>query len=333
MDGDTESPSPATPAPPSPATPSPHSSSPSATKRTVGLLGVPLDLGAGRRGTDMGPSAIRLAGVTNRLEALGVTVDDLGYVAVASPETRTPGNERLRFGREILRTSLRLRDRVRQSIRSGAIPLVLGGDHSVAMGTIAGTAAHLADSGQSLGVLWIDAHADLNTPESSPSGNVHGMPLAVLLGRGDPLLLQIGGGAPVLSPEHVAIVGLRDVDAGEARRIRNLGVHVWTMKEIDERGMSTCIREALAIATNDTGGLHLSFDMDSLDPETAPGVGTPVPGGLTYREAHLACELIAESNALLSMEFVEVNPILDDRNRTGQLAVELIMSTLGKTIV
>jgi len=300
--------------------------------RTIGLLGVPLDLGAGRRGTDMGPSAIRLAGITERLERLGVEVQDLGYVAVAAPETRAHGDAHLRFGRDILRTCLRTRDRVRATVDGGAIPLVLGGDHSIAMGTVAGVAGHLDARGERLGVLWIDAHADLNTPGTSPSGNVHGMPLAVLLGHGDPMMTRIGGGA-VLEPDHVALVGLRDVDPGEARRIREMGVHAWTMKEIDERGMSACIREALDVVTKATGGFHLSFDMDSLDPEIAPGVGTPVPGGLTYREAHLACELVAESGALRSLEFVEVNPILDDRNRTGRLAVGLIMSALGKTIV
>ncbi len=295
----------------------------------VGLLGVPLDLGAGRRGTDMGPSAIRFAGISERLRRLGVEVHDHGYVAAAAPETREPGDEHLRFGREIVRTCLRLRDRVKGILNAGETPVVLGGDHSLAMGSVAGSAAVAAGK---IGLLWIDAHADLNTPETSPSGNVHGMPLAVLLGKGDPTLLAIGGKAPVVAPRHTAILGLRDVDPGERERIRKLGVAVYTMKELDERGTSACLREALAKVTRGTAGFHLSLDMDALDPELAPGVGTPVPGGLTYREAHLACELVAETKKLLSMDVVEVNPILDERNRTADLAVQLVLSALGKTI-
>jgi arginase len=295
----------------------------------VGLLGVPLDLGAGRRGTDMGPSAIRFAGISERLRRLGVEVHDHGYVAAAAPETREPGDEHLRFGREIVRTCLRLRDRVKGILRAGETPVLLGGDHSLAMGSVAGSAAC---AGGKIGLLWIDAHADLNTPETSPSGNVHGMPLAVLLGKGDPLLLGIGERTPVVAPRHTAILGLRDVDPGERERIRKLGVAVYTMKELDERGTSACLREALAKVTRGTAGFHLSLDMDALDPEVAPGVGTPVPGGLTYREAHLACELVAETGKLLSMDVVEVNPILDERNRTADLAVQLVLSALGKTI-
>jgi arginase len=295
----------------------------------VGILGVALDLGAGRRGTDMGPSAIRFAGLAERLRRLGVAVHDHGYVAAALPETRVPGDEHLRFGREISRTCVRLRDRVKAIHEAGEIPILLGGDHSLAMGSVAGTAA--AVNGP-IGILWIDAHADLNTPETSPSGNVHGMPLAVLLGKGDPMLLSVGTETPVLSPKHTALLGLRDVDPGERERIRKLGIAAYTMKEIDERGTGTCVREALARVTKGTVGFHLSFDMDALDPEYAPGVGTPVPGGLTYREAHLACELVAETGKLLSMDIVEVNPILDERNQTADLAVQLILSALGKTI-
>jgi arginase len=298
-------------------------------KRTVGILGVPLDLGAGRRGTDMGPSALRIAGMTSRIENVGRTVEDHGYVAVAAPETRAPGDERLRFGKEILRTCTRVRDRVKTILGGGAFPLVIGGDHSMSMGTVAGTRTW-ADA--PIGVLWIDAHADLNTHETSPSGNVHGMPLAVILGKGDPSLLGLHPSGPMAKPEHTVILGLRDVDPGEKRRIANLGVTVYSMKELDERGASACIREALKRVMNGTKGFHLSFDMDSIDPEIAPGVGTPVPGGLTYREAHLACELAAESGGMLSMDLVEVNPILDDKNRTAQMAVGLIQSALGKTI-
>jgi len=298
-------------------------------KRAVGILGVPLDLGAGRRGTDMGPSALRIAGMAARIENLGRTVEDHGYVAVAAPETRTPGDERLRFGKEILRTCTRVRDRVKAILTGDAFPLVIGGDHSMAMGTVAGTKAW---ANGPIGVLWIDAHADLNTHETSPSGNVHGMPLAVILGKGDPSLLSLSPSGPMAKPEHTVILGLRDVDPGEKKRIRKLGITVYSMKELDERGANACIREAIERVTKDTVGFHLSFDMDSIDPEIAPGVGTPVPGGLTYREAHLACELAAESGGMLSMDLVEVNPILDDKNRTAQMAVELIQSALGKTI-
>ena len=299
---------------------------------SVGLLGVPLDLGSGRRGTDMGPSALRIAGLTRRIENLGVTVSDHGYVAVAAPETRQPGEETLRFGREIFRTCRRVRDRVRAIVDGGALPLVLGGDHSIAMGTVAGMAAHVGEQRKKLGLLWIDAHADLNTPDTSPSGNVHGMPLAVILGRGAPMLLDLLEARPMVSVENTAILGLRAVDPGEKERIRRLGVSVYSMQDLDERGLSACVREALETVCKGTAGFHLSYDMDAVDPEVAPGVGTPVQGGLTYREAHLACELVAESRRMLSMEVVEVNPMLDERNKTAQVAVGLIQSALGKRI-
>ncbi len=299
---------------------------------SVGLLGVPLDLGSGRRGTDMGPSALRIAGLTRRIEGLGITVQDHGYVAVAAPETRQPGDATLRFGREIFRTCRRLRDRVRGIVDGGALPLVLGGDHSIAMGTVAGVAAHLLERKGKLGLLWIDAHADLNTPNTSPSGNVHGMPLAVILGRGAPMLLDLLAAQPMVSVENTAILGLRAVDPGEKDRIRRLGVSVYSMKDLDERGVSTCVREALDTVCKNTAGFHLSYDMDAVDPEVAPGVGTPVQGGLTYREAHLACELVAESGRMLAMEVVEVTPMLVMRNKTAQVAIGLIQSALGKRI-
>ncbi|MCZ6787394.1 MAG: arginase [Planctomycetota bacterium] len=298
------------------------------TSRSIGIVGVPLDLGAGRRGTDMGPSAVRLAGLSQELKRLGFAVAEHGGVPVAIPERRQPGDPSFRFGKEIARTCGRLRDRVKAILLADAMPLVLGGDHSIAMGTVAGVAAHAGE----IGLLWIDAHADLNTAETSPSGNVHGMPLAALLGRGHQRLLDIGETSPVVSVEHTAIVGLRSVDAGERERIRRLGVSVHTMSDIDERGMSVCMAEAIDRVTAAAAGFHLSLDMDALDPDVAPGVGTPVTGGLTYREAHYACERVARSKKLLSMEVVEVNPMLDVRNRTGQLAVELILSALGKTI-
>ncbi|MHC4450638.1 MAG: arginase [Planctomycetota bacterium] len=300
--------------------------------KTVGLLGVPLDLGAGRRGTDMGPSAIRIAGLNRGLEKLGITVDDHGYVAVPAPETRKAGRTDLRFAKEIHHVCVRLRDRVRGIMAGGACPLVLGGDHSIAMGTVAGVAKHHAERDEKIGLLWVDAHADLNTPNSSPTGNVHGMPLATILGNGDPLLMGIGPSGPWVDPKNVAIIGLRDVDVGEKKWIRDHGLRVFSMKQLDRRGISACIQDALEVVTNGTAGFHLSFDMDSLDPDEAPGVGTPVPGGLTYREAHLACELAADTGNLCSLEIVETNPILDERNVTGKLAVELALSALGKTI-
>ena len=301
--------------------------------REVDLLTVPLDLGAGRRGTDMGPSAIRIAGLTPGLRKLGMTVRDHGFIPVAAPETRQPGDERMRFGRQIIHVCTRLRERVRAMLRDGGTPLILGGDHSIAMGTVAGVSSHLDASGQKLGLLWIDAHADMNTPSTSPSGNVHGMPLAAILGHCEAELNCIGARSPMVDIEHAALFGVRDVDPGEAKRIRDLGLGVWSMKEIDSRGIRTCLDEALERVTRGTAGFHFSFDMDSIDPETAPGVGTPVPGGLTYREAHLACELAHETGGLLSMEVVEVNPILDERNVTARLAVELILSALGKRIL
>ncbi|MCZ6572424.1 MAG: arginase [Planctomycetota bacterium] len=300
---------------------------------TVGLLGVPLDLGAGRRGTDMGPSALRLARLGTRLQEIGKTVQDHGYIAVAAPEMRQAGDPKLRFVGEIQRTCLRLRERVRAILKDGALPLVLGGDHSIAMGTVAGVAAHYAERNEEIGLLWVDAHADSNTPQTTPSGNVHGMPLAVLLGRGDRRLLDIGTRTPVVAPKRTVLFGVRSVDRGESRRLRDLGLSVYTMQDIDERGCGPCLREALHRLTDGTAGLHMSLDMDALDPEYAPGVGTPERGGLTYREAHLTCELVAESQKLLSIEVVEVNPILDERNMTANVAVELVQSALGKTII
>ena len=305
----------------------------SAPRGGIDILTVPLDLGAGRRGTDMGPSAIRIAGLTTRLHHLGIEVRDHGHIPVAAPETRVPGNERMRFVRQIVHVCSRLRDRVRTMLDAGGMPLILGGDHSIAMGTVAGVCEHMRERGQrKFGLLWIDAHADMNTQDTSPTGNVHGMPLSAILGLCGPELSRIGPQTPMLDLERVVMFGIRDVDPGESERIRGIGVRAYSMKEIDERGIRTCIVEALGRVTDGTAGFHLSFDMDSLDPEAAPGVGTPVPGGLTYREAHLACELAAETGSLISTEWVEVNPILDDRNRTGRLAVGLILSALGKRI-
>jgi arginase len=299
----------------------------------IAIIGAPMDLGAGRRGVDMGPSALRLAGLDERVAALGYAVEDLGNVPVEQPETLARGPDRARYLAPIAETCRRLAALVETCLAAGKAPLVLGGDHSVAVGTVSGVAAHYRREGQPIGLVWIDAHADMNTPESSPSGNVHGMPLACCIGAGPAELVTIGGFSPKVAPERVALLGLRDVDDLEKGRVRGAAVRAVTMREIDERGLRQVMEEALRIATDGTAGFHLSFDMDAVDPDEAPGVGTPVRGGLTYREAHLAMEILCDSGRRLSMEVVEVNPILDERNRTASLAVELVLSALGKRIL
>ena len=301
--------------------------------RAVSLLAVHLDLGAGRRGVDMGPSAIRIAGIAERLTRLGYDVRELGAVFVREPEVCPVGEAHVKYLHEVVSCCVELRDKTLACLQSGAIPLVLGGDHSIAIGSIAAQAIHHRERGRPVGVVWFDAHADMNTPESSPSGNIHGMPLGVCLGNGAPELTSLAGGPPALDPRHVALVGVRDLDSEERRIVQASGVRCYTMSEIDERGIAVCLDEALARATEGTAGVHLSFDLDGVDPEYAPGVGTPVPGGLTYREAHLACEKAAHTGRLLGMDLVELNPILDEGNRTAKLAVELILSAFGKTIL
>ena len=296
----------------------------------VSIIGAPLDLGQSRRGVDMGPSAIRYAGLDDRLAEIGCSVTDLGNVATPELEALSLHDERARYLPEILEACARLAALVESAVRAGARPLVLGGDHAVALGTLSGLAAA---AGQPGGVVWIDAHGDLNTPETSPSGNVHGMPLGVCLGKGAKELVSLAGGPAAVDARHVALVGVRDLDAGERRIVKESGVRCYTMSEIDERGIATCLDESFARATTGTAGVHLSFDLDWVDPEYAPGVGTPVPGGLTYREAHLACEKAAYTGKLLGMDIVELNPILDEGNRTAKLAVELILSAFGKTIL
>jgi arginase len=299
----------------------------------IAIIGAPLDLGAGRRGVDMGPSAVRVANLNERLRALGYTVRDLGNIAVDQPERAAVGHERARYLDEIVRASRRLAGVVGWAADNGATPLVLGGDHSVAIGTISGMARHLRRRKQALGLIWLDAHADMNTPESSPSGNVHGMPLACVIGLGPRELTHLFGFAPKVDPRHVALVGVREVDQLEKPHVRNSGVRAFTMRDIDERGMRAVIAEALEIACAGTGGIHVSFDMDAVDPREAPGVGTPVRGGISYREAHLAMETVCDSGKLVSMEVVEVNPVIDEVNRTAQLAVELVLSAMGKRIL
>ncbi len=300
---------------------------------TVSIIGAPLDLGAGRRGVDMGVSALRFAGLGEKIAALGFTVEDCGNVDVEQPERVSAGPRRARYLAQIAETCWRLAEMVEEVVNAGKLPLVLGGDHSVAIGTISGVSKALRRKKKRLGVLWIDAHADMNTPQTSPSGNVHGMPLACCIGRGPRQLTHIFDYAPKVDPKNVALVGIRDVDALERPHVRNSGVRAFTMRDIDERGMRAVMEEAIQIASAGTEGLHVSLDMDSCDPAYAPGVGTPVRGGLSYREAHLAMEMIDDSQKMISMEVVEVNPIIDEANRTGLLAVELILSALGKRIL
>ena len=300
----------------------------------IAIIGAPLDLGQGRRGVDMGPSAVRVAGLGRKLAALGYNVADLGNIHVAQAESLSDaGPSNAKYVTQIAESCEKLARLVAKSLASGQIPLVLGGDHSIAAGTVAGVANFLRQSNQQTGLLWIDAHADMNTPESSPSGNVHGMPLACCVGQGPPELVNLLGFAPKVEAANVALVGIRDVDELERGMIRGTGVRAITMRDIDERGMRDVMRDAIAIACGGTAGFHLSLDLDFVDPQFAPGVGTPVRGGATYREAHLAMEMICDSGAMLSMEVVEVNPVIDEFNRTAELAVELILSALGKKIL
>ncbi|MGI8974476.1 MAG: arginase [Gaiella sp.] len=297
--------------------------------RAVSIIGAPLDLGQGRRGVDMGPSAMRYAGLEERLREIGREVSDLGNVGAPEPEALAVVDERARYLPEILEACAALAALVEREADAGSIPLVLGGDHSVAIGTLAGLAAAAGRSG---GVLWIDAHGDLNTPETSPTGNVHGMPLAAALGLAGDAFAHPGLVLPALDPRRVALVGARSLDPAEQSYLRQSGVRVLTMSEIDRIGIEHALHEALDRVAG-PGFVHVSFDLDVIDPEVAPGVGTPVRGGLTYREAHLACELVAESAIVGSFEVVEANPILDRENTTALTAVELVASALGKTIV
>jgi arginase len=294
----------------------------------VALIGASLDLGAGRRGVDMGPSAIRYAGLAARIHRLGRSVDDLGNVEGAVPEATAMGSARVRFLDEIKAACERVAELVARSAGDGLVPVVLGGDHSVALGTLGGLARAFGRGG----ALWLDAHGDLNRPETSPSGNVHGMPLAVLLGLAGPEFDSPAWELPAVEAERVALVGVRSLDPAEIELLSGLDVHVYTMSDVDRLGLERVIREALEHIAG-TGFVHVSLDMDALDPEIAPGVGTPVRGGLSYREAHLAMELVAESGLARSLEVVEVNPILDRENETAKLAVELVASALGAKIL
>jgi arginase len=301
--------------------------------KKIRLIGVPLDLGQSRRGVDMGPSAVRVAGLEARLEALGHIVEDGGNVSVAIAEQKKVGDPHAKYLKEITATCTKSADLVLKALETGHVPFVLGGDHSVAAGTVAGVAEFYRRKEQKIGLIWIDAHSDINTPDSSPSGNVHGMPLAAIMGLGPPELGNIYNFSPKVHPENCVLVGVRDIDAIEKENIRKAGIEVFTMRDIDERGMRVVIEEALRIAGRDTVGYHVSLDMDWIDPEDAPGVGTPVRGGATYREAHLAMEIIADHGRMLSFEIVEVNPVIDEHNRTAILAVELAASAFGKKIL
>ena len=299
----------------------------------VRIIGVPMDLGQDRRGVDMGPSALRAAGLNARLRALGYTVEDMGNVSVRVPEEMPIGEKRAKYLPEIAETCKELAQVVARTLDEGYLPVLLGGDHSLAIGSLAGVSAYFRQRQEKIGCLWLDAHGDMNTPETSPSGNVHGMPLACALGYGPPELTQIFGYAPKVAVENCALVGVRSLDSKEKKIIRDAGLPVFTMREIDERGMRAVMEEALARATQGTAGFAASLDMDVVDPSDAPGVGTPVRGGVTYREAHLAMEMVADSGKLTTLEVVEINPVIDVHNQTAQFGVELVLSALGKKIL
>jgi len=281
----------------------------------------------------MGPSAVRVAGLNERLQQLGYAVVDVGNVAVRNPEMMKIADRRLKYLPEISAACQSLAEQVMAALEAGSVPIVLGGDHSIAIGSVSGLASYYRRQGERVGVIWFDAHGDMNTAETSPSGNIHGMPFAVILGNGAPELTEIGGFAPKVLPEDCVLIGARSVDTEEARLMRASGVRIFTMREIDERGMGSVMDEAVILASRNTVGFHVTMDMDFVDPAHAPGVGTPVPGGPTYRESHLAMEKVADSGRMLSFELTEVNPVLDISNRTAELGVELILSAFGKKIM
>ena len=295
----------------------------------IRILGAPMDLGADRRGVDMGASAIRYAGLSEALQRLGHTVSDIGNIAIPQPESRPEGQPHLKYLEPIVSASEELATLVSTTLEEQKFPLLLGGDHSISLGSVTGVArVH-----KNIGIIWVDAHADFNTDETTPSGNIHGMILAALAGIGNNSLTRAGGWTPKINKETIVIVGARDLDRQEQELLRTHKIAVFTMSDIDQRGMTDVMKEAIAIASQHDNPIHLSLDMDSLDPREAPGVGTPVRGGLSYREAHLAMELVSASQRLVSMDVVEVNPILDSENTTAKLAVELILSALGNKIL
>jgi arginase len=299
----------------------------------VRIIGVPMDLGQSRRGVDMGPSALRGAGLQPSIKKLGLQVEDIGNLSVKQPEEMPVGEKRAKYMQEIAETCGDVATAAEKALSEGFLPLVLGGDHSIAAGVAAGVANYFRKDKKQIGYLWLDAHGDMNTPESSPSGNVHGMPLAAIMGYGAPELVDLLGFKPKAEPGNIVIVGARDLDAQERKIVKKSGIHVFTMRDIDERGMREVMADALKYAMDDTAGIAVSLDMDFVDPSDAPGVGTPVRGGVTYREAHLAMEMIADTESMVSLEVVEINPILDEHNRTALLGVELVLSGLGQKIL
>src|ERR1700741_3559378 len=299
----------------------------------VRIIGVPMDLGQSRGGVDMGPSALRSGGLQAAIKKLGHPVEDIGNLEVKQPEEMPVGEKRAKYLQEITETCQDICKTVEKSLGEGFLPVVLGGDHSIAAGVAAGVASFYRQQKKEIGYIWLDAHGDMNTPESSPSGNVHGMPLAAIMGYGAPELVDLLGFKPKAEPGNIVIVGARDLDAQERKIVKKSGIHVFTMRDIDERGMRDVMSEALKYAMDDAAGVAVSLDMDFVDPSDAPGVGTPVRGGVTYREAHLAMEMIAGSEAMGAMEVVEINPVIDEHNRTALLGVELVLSALGKKIL
>jgi arginase len=302
-------------------------------KKTIRIIGVPMDLGASRRGTDVGPSALRVAGLGSAIREMGYTLAREEDIVVPAMETRSVEDSEARFKPQILSVCTQLADRVLEIMDAAEFPLVIGGDHSIAMGTVAGAAAHFRKRGEEMGLIWFDAHGDMNIPGVSPSGNIHGMPLAHLLGRGDPDLAGILGFSPKLNPDKVVLIGIRDIDAGERKIIHDSGIHVFTMRDIDELGMAKVARKAMKVVTNGTAGFHVSFDVDGCDPSVMPGSGTLVQGGVRYREAHLLMEYCADSSQLTSMEVVELNPFVDHGNVSAERTLQLITSALGKSIL
>jgi arginase len=299
----------------------------------ISIVGVPMDLGADRRGVDMGPSALRYADINEKLKNLGYDVQDLGDLDVIIPEVRHFGDPRAKYLKEIADACTHLANLVLEIHQEGRTPIVLGGDHSIAVGTVSGMAESFRRRGKKLGLLWFDAHADFNTPDISPSGNVHGMPMASIMGYGPIELTHIFGFSPKILPEHAVMIGIREVDMEERTLVKQSGVRVFTMKEIDRRGIGSVMDEALAIVTTGTDGFAATLDADFLDPIESPGVATPVRGGADYREAHLAMEMIADTKKMASFEITEINPILDVQNKTAAFGMELILSAFGKQIL
>lgn len=299
----------------------------------IRIIGVPMDLGASRRGVDMGPSALRVAGLQARIKQLGYQVEDIGNISVKQPEEMSYGEKRAKYLAEIADACKDLGNMVEKTLEENQVPIVLGGDHSIAAGSLSGVASHFKKKDKRIGLIWLDAHGDINTPESSPSGNVHGMPLAAAMGYGAAELVELLEFKPKVEPQNISMVGIRELDSAEKKLAKKSGVHVFTMRDIDERGMREVMSDALKYAMDDTGGIAVSLDMDFVDPSDAPGVGTPVRGGATYREAHLAMEMIADTEAMASLEIVEINPVIDEHNRTALLGVELVLSALGKKIL